>query len=104
MTRRSRILLGILSLWPLFYVILLIAMVVNILYSTSRQPLLSLGATAVLHVVTFFLVPSLIAYYVRFIKESGKVPGGQHTKWVLLTIFGNVVVFPYLWYRFIRTN
>lgn len=92
------LMLGILSLWPAAYLVLLAFMFNQIRTSASRTTLLPLGGLALVHVGTLLLIIFLMGFYIRHVNKSNFIRADKKTLWKAFVVLGNIVAFPVCWF------
>jgi hypothetical protein len=87
----------VITIQPLLYFAGFLAYlpVVALRNGSSLPPM---GVMATLHVSTMVISISLMAFYVVHAVRSGHVGDEQKTPWVILLLFGSIVVMPIYWY------
>jgi len=96
LSKSRRILLGILSIWPLVYIILFIiyAMVISEITSSNIPFIIMI----LLHILTILLSWALIIFYIVHALRTIKPPDDMRIIWVIILVVGNVIANPIYWY------
>ena len=106
MTRVKKILLGILTIWPLVWGIIFIFQVLTTLIASFAVQdiagaLWTFGSIAVLiiiHYLTLLLVLGLLIYYVLRVLNHPQYDTLTRVVWLLLLVFAGLVAMPVYWY------
>ena len=101
MWNRRQVVWGLLSIWPLAYIMFLVMVYLKLSNSSTRETVIPFASLVALHLLTFFLIPGLIFAYIRLIKSSVVVPAERRSLWIALLVLGNALTFPLFWYRLI---
>lgn len=101
-------LVGVLTLWPIFYLGLLLG-VILVLVATGgpaggSEPLPGILATFVLHLLTILLVIGLLVLYLVDVlrDERLKEQPKRRTQWVVLNVLVKPFAWPFYWWIFLR--
>lgn len=112
LSRRLKILLGILSIWPLTYMglfmlgMLLTALFAPVLFppghaghpSSDTAILVVFFVIMALHVLTAFLTMGLMVFYLVHVVKTERLNQDQRVLWAVLVFAGGVVAQPIYWY------
>jgi hypothetical protein len=88
MKRDKKILLGMLTAWPLLYIILF-----TVAFITMSFDYLLFVA----HGLTMLLTLGLLIYYVMHVFKQD-LPEGEKVKWAILLFVGGLLAMPIYWY------
>jgi len=96
LSKSQKIILGILSIWPLVYIVFFViyAFVISELTS-SNVPFIIL---IVLHVLTILLIWAMIIFNIIHVLRTIKPPNELRIVWVILLLLGNMIANPVYWY------
>ncbi len=91
--------LGILTMAPSVYLLLVLFGLAPALSSSSNSAAALVGSSG-LSSLAFggWLVCLLVLFYVVFIWRTRSIPRPQKSTWTLLIILGNLITMPALWY------
>lgn len=126
MSKPKKIILGLLSIWPIVYFAIFVLFVFSQMLSPLRQGPVTTPSTAMsgssttptnvvagsgvpgwfmalaaLHLGTGFLLVILIAIYIRDIFKSDRVSKDKKALWAVCIFLGNMVAMPIYWYLYI---
>ena len=103
-SRKRRLILGLLTAWPLAYVLIFLAAPPLRLWFVARgwkalsdglTPLM-LGGLA-MHVTTLVVAGALVLVYAMHLSGTKRVPEPQKLPWLLLLVLASVVSMPVYW-------
>ncbi len=99
MGKLFKLMLGILTVLPIFYLIFFIMNFVNF-------PDLGIDFDLMfdLHVAVIFLLFGLTIYYLIHIFSTKRLEGEQRILWAILFFVGNIMVYPVYWYLHIWSD
>lgn len=98
--------LGLLTLWPLFYMGLFFVFFMYMVFSMTRgrhqapAPDLFLYIFP-LHCCTILLIFVLTGVYVFHAYKTDRIPPDRRILWVVILLFGNMMAFPIYWYLYL---
>jgi hypothetical protein len=90
-SRPIKALLGVLTVLPLIY----IASVLVVINSVSGSSL------SIVHILMMVLVTALWIYYMRDVFKNPMIPSDRRGLWAGLLAFGNIIVWPLYFWRFV---
>jgi hypothetical protein len=106
MSKFSKIMLGLLSIWPFLwigiFIVLMIAMMFTLPHASKHDgpPVLFL-AMIVPHLLTMLTILGLQVFYIVRLLNEDRLDSTQKTLWALIVFVGNMIAFPFVWYVFI---
>jgi hypothetical protein len=98
MNSTKKILLGLITLWPLLYLVAFMFFAPVLFFAAPDFPI---EIVFFLHPFTMFVIVGLLVFYVRDALNNKKIPETRKTLWVVLLIIGNAIVMPIYFYSFI---
>ena len=115
MTRRKKMMLGAVTMWPLFYMGLFFAFVFSqfVLMGVGGAVggkeagetlglvmVASFGVIFVLHALTILGSMALMVYYIVHVFQNPRLDDDKNTRllWALVLFFGNMLAMPIYWY------
>jgi hypothetical protein len=107
MTRKAKITLAILTLWPFCYFFIFLAAFVVLMLTLSGSepssdgPPLFVCVLFALHFATIIEVLALAIYYVVHLFTRSAVPQDKRALWAVVLILGNMLAMPVYWYFYI---
>ncbi len=109
MKNKFKVILGILSFWPLAYFLFFMFTVFFLIISVifSHQPpqqdnfFIFFGALFVLHFLTMFDILGLLIYYTIHIFNNPAMKDEKRILWLIVLFLGNVFSVPVYWYYYI---
>lgn len=98
MKKPAKILLGILTAWPVVYMFMVFGFMFLTFTSnnTSFFPII-FG----LHFATIFMMFGLIAFYIVDVFRNKRIKQDQKALWAVVIFCGNMIAMPVYWYLFI---
>jgi hypothetical protein len=106
MSKFSKILLGLLSIWPFLWIGIFIVLMMTMMFTlphTAKHdgpPVLFL-AMIVPHFLTMLTILGLQVFYIVRLLNEERLDSTQKTLWALIVFVGNMIAFPFVWYVFI---
>jgi len=104
MKKSRKILLGIATIWPLFYILLfVIALAVTFLTidqgasEDAAIPTLLMFIIP-LHFLTIFLAIGMLIFYIVQAVRNERIPKDQKPLWVVALFFGSIIAMSVYWY------
>lgn len=110
MNRALRLLLGLLSVWPIIYIITVIVLALSLINTLSASSghehippnfLSAIMGFMALHLFTIATAIGLEIFYVIQIFRGGRVPKEKQIMWLALLGFLGLVTLPIFWYHYI---
>lgn len=99
MTKKSKIVLGIATLWPLLYTFIFFAFVLLAVFTASNST--GFEIILLLHIFTIMWMFCLVVIYILNVFKNDQIIQEIKILWALLIFFGNVVTMPVYWYLYI---
>ena len=107
-SRRTRIAIGLATLWQWLYVALFLAFIGAMVLLGSMHRALPRGFKAVfavlfvLHCAWIVLPFVLIAVYVLHAATNEQLTQEQRTAWILVLLFTSTLAFPFYWWMYLK--
>lgn len=105
MTKPTKILLGLATLWPFFYMLLFFIFVFSsVLFlsspgSESGEPI-AFVTLFVLHLITMFWSLALTVFYIVNVFRNERVDKDKKVLWAVVLFMGNMIAMPVYWYLY----
>jgi hypothetical protein len=96
LTRRAKIVLGLLTAWPVCYVFLFFAYTYFWMFAQppSREMPEFLGLVAAVHLLTAVLMLGLVAFYIVYLLKTPHVEPGRKAVWAVIILLGHGIGMP----------
>jgi hypothetical protein len=111
LTRPTKIVVGILTAWPVAYIFLFFAFIAGIIFWVSRSasgggphssgPPVAFLLLFAAHFATILLMFGLIAFYIVFLFKSDRVPQDKKALWAAVLFLGNMLAMPVFFYLYV---
>jgi len=102
MNKTQALALGVLTLWPVVYVMLFMSlMAYMVIFSTSGSMPPFLGLIFVLHLSTMLEVFVLLVFYIVHLFKTTVIPVEKKALWGVVLFLGNVLAMPVYWYLYV---
>ena len=93
----KRVVLGLLTLWPLCYMLLFMILVAAAVRGVEVGLLRSLGP---LHLLTIFVTTGLLIFYIAFLVRTDLVSPNVKPLWAAVLLVGNAAAMPIFFYLY----
>jgi hypothetical protein len=107
LSRSLKILIGVLTAWPVFYMLLFFAFVLTSMFwmrafpeSASGMPV-GFFVLMALHVGTMLSMIALTAFYIVYLFKTDRVTGDKKALWAVVLFLGNVFAMPVFFYLYV---
>lgn len=103
MRKVAILLLGVISLWPLLYLLVFFGLAVQLVFvprAVLSDPQ-TFNDLAKVHIATIMVSIVLTLLYMVHALRNGTLPSDQKTLWILSVLFFGIAAIPIYWYRFI---
>jgi hypothetical protein len=107
MKKLTKLLLGLATLWPFFYMIFFFLFVVSAFAfipgssgDESRLPL-SMALILPLHLFTMLMMVALTTIYIVNVFRNDRVEKDKKVLWAVVLFMGNMIAMPIYWYLYI---
>lgn len=100
-------LIGVLTLWPLVYMFIFFAFILNSfarIPSTAKEPngaFQSFQLLFVAHIGTMLVIMGLLAFYIVHVFRNPALPESRRVLWAVVLFMGNMVSMPVYWFLYI---
>lgn len=107
MSKPKKLLLGVLTVWPLAYMVLFMSFVLTMIMTAHpgrgqrSGPPGWMPALFIAHLGTMLLILGLTVFYAAHAYRSRRVPENRRVLWVMLNVIGSFVAQIIYWYVFI---
>ena len=109
LTRPVKLLVGLLTLWPILYMFLFMAFVLTtIIWSeigrgTQHVPGFPVGMLLLFgaHLGTMLLMSALTVFYVVYLVKTERVPQDKKALWAAVIFLGNMLAMPVFFYLYV---
>jgi hypothetical protein len=105
MKKPGKVLLGLVTLWPFFYLILFFAVIFSTVVfmpgsgEPGPPPLIALILP--LHLFTMLAVMALMVFYIVNVFRNDRVDKDKKALWAVVLFMGNMIAMPIYWYLYI---
>jgi len=105
MKKPTKVLLGLATLWPFFYLILFFVVIFSTVVfrpgsgESGPPPLIALILP--LHLFTMLAVMGLMVFYIVNVFRNDRVDKDQKALWAVVLFMGNMIAMPIYWYLYI---
>jgi len=105
LTRKQKIILGVLTLWPPFYILIFIANVMGMIIASSANTNATVSVMSVawiipLHFLTIMLVLALMIFYILYIIRSDTVQEEHRIVWLIAVIVVSIPAMIVFWFMY----
>jgi hypothetical protein len=104
MSKPAKIILGMATLWPVFYVFLFFGFVFFLIISRPSNEA-EIGPAFVilfiLHGITMLWIFALLAIYIYNLFQNDRVDKDKKPLWAIVLFMGSIVAMPIYWYLYI---
>src|SRR3989338_9027966 len=102
MPKSQKIVLGIATMWPIFYMIFFFVFVFSqIFFSSSREPSTGFFLIFPLHFSTIILTFVLLFIYINNVFRNDRIAQDKKALWAACLFMGNMISMPIYWYLYI---
>ena len=107
MTKLTKILLGLATLWPFVYMILFFVLIFSsffFVFASPGQefgPPLSFMIIFPLHLLTMLWIMALTVFYIVNVFRNERVEKDKKVLWAVVLFMGNMIAMPIYWYLYI---
>ena len=108
MSKPSKILLRVTTVWPLVYMLLFIVVMLAIIWSTGSEKgeassgaILWIRILPCIHLLTMLWVLLLLIFYIVNVFRNERVPADKKTLWAVVLFLGNIIAMPVYWYHYV---
>jgi hypothetical protein len=106
MKKSNKIILGILTIWPILYIFIFMAYIFLSTFlafnsSNANDTMPDFFIIFILHFFTILMSMALLIYYVINIFKNDRVKSDQKALWAIILFVGNMIAMPIYFYLFI---
>ncbi len=106
MRRSIKLALGLLSLWPAFYIlcfVLVMALAISSGFAGEEPQLMEkhFFVMFAIHVATMLEILGLTIFYIIYIFKSDHVPKDKKALWAVVVFLGHMIAMPIFWYLYV---
>src|SRR5687767_12045275 len=105
MQKPTKVLLGIASLWPIFYMFLFFVFVFSMAFGfrgsepePGIQPMMAVVFG--LHLLTMLIILALTVFYIVDVFRNERVDKDKKALWAIVIFMGNAIAMPIYWYLY----
>lgn len=107
MNKTSKMILGLVTLWPFFYLILFFVMIFSFVLlgpgggggETGPPPMIAFIFP--LHLLTMLISFALMVFYIVNVFKNKRIENDKKALWAVVLFFGGMLAMPVYWYLFI---
>jgi hypothetical protein len=105
MKKPTKVLLGLATLWPFFYLVLFCVVIFSTIVfmpgsgEPGPPPLIALILP--LHLLTMLAVMALMVFYIVNVFKNDRVDKDKKALWAVVLFMGNMIAMPIYWYLYI---
>lgn len=106
--KRFNIFIKIATFYPILYLIfffLSLLFLIPLLLAITKSVIAGIIYFCLLiplHILVFVDMIYLLIYYLRDVSKNSKIPDNKKMVWKLAVFFGNIIVFPIYWNKFVK--
>ena len=105
----NRKVLGVVTLWPLIYLVFFFVVVGVAAAQGGGDPdnaglFIPFGVLAALHVATMLLIVGLLIVYIRDAYSNPQIEDDKRTFWAVVLFMGSMIAMPIYWWLYTRPN
>lgn len=117
MTKRKKIIVGVLSFWPLIYFVVFFIGITTLVLTSSGEPTYidpgstaafavfgGLGLLFVLHMLSMILIITMMVVLCKHVYKNPGLSQDAKLPWYVALVFVNMLAFPLYWYYHIWNN
>lgn len=104
MKQLTKLLLGLVTLWPFAYVILFIVVIAAQFFmpgSGQPGPPSLIALIFPLHLLTMLVVMALMVFYIVNVFRNNRVENDKKALWAVVLFMGGMIAMPIYWYLYI---
>jgi hypothetical protein len=111
LSRPIKIVVGVLTAWPVLYIFLFFAFIAGTMFWMSRSasgggphssgPPVAFLLLFAAHFATILLMFGLIAFYIVFLFKTDRVPQDKKALWAAVLFLGNMLAMPVFFYLYV---
>ena len=110
MSISKKIILGIATFWPTFYIIIFFLFVLSQFFTAFSIGKFGTAPNVIfkifpiifgLHFLTIILMIVLLFTYIRNVFNNKRIAQDKKTLWIIVLFFGNFIAMPIYWYLYI---
>lgn len=106
MNKTAKVILGLVTLWPFFYLILFFVMIFSfVLFGEGggggEGPPSLIAIIFPLHLLTMLVSFALMVFYIVNVFKTKRIENDKRALWAIVLFFGGMIAMPVYWYLFI---
>jgi hypothetical protein len=101
MKKSSKILLALATIWPFFYMILFMGVVVSSFFMGGNEPGFIWAVVIPLHILTMLSIMGLTIFYMVNVFRNDRVNKDMKVLWAVVIFMGSIIAMPIYWYLYI---
>lgn len=106
MSKTIKLLLGLVTLWPLAYMILFFLMIFSFIFFAAGTgpgdgPPPFIPVIFSLHILTMLVIAALTVFYIVNVFRNERVDKDKKVLWAVVLFLGNLLAMPVYWYLYI---
>ena len=109
LSRRAKLFVGALTLWPILYIFLFIAFTFGMIFyaggadaaTRAQEPPVAIMLVFALHFATILLIFGLIAFYIVYLFKTERVAQDKKALWAAVLFLGGMIAMPVFFYLYI---
>ena len=110
LSRRTKLFVGALTLWPILYIFLFIAFTFGLMFyihgagaagPQAQEPPAAILLVFVLHFATILMTFALIAFYIVYLFKTDRVAQDKKALWAAVLFLGGMIAMPIFFYLYI---
>jgi hypothetical protein len=105
MNKGGKVLLGLATLWPFFYLILFFVFILSMVLLESggggdgAPPIIAIIFP--LHLLTMLIIAALTVFYIVNVFRNNRVDKDKKALWAIVIFMGSVIAMPIYWYLYV---
>jgi len=109
MNRITAVLLGLLTCWPLIYLVYFFGFMFSMVFSImwpgraggAADPAARMGQMFILHLLTMLVLAVLLVIYICYLFQTDRVARDKKPLWAVALFLGNMIAMPVFWYLYV---
>ena len=104
MEKPAKIILGIVTLWPILYLVVFFAFILSQFFLITQEGTPSFEPFFLifgLHFLTMLWIFALLIFYIINVFKNDRIAQDKKTLWAVELFMGNMIAMPIYWYLYI---